>query len=394
MTSDLHQRLTSAFRARFGNLDGTCLARAPGRVNLIGEHTDYNGLAVFPMALDREVGIAFRPRRDAHITLTNLEDRFGSVSFDAGSDIQPDTAGSWGNYPRAAAQALWRETGALSGIEGVVGSTVPVAAGLSSSSALVVANAKALLHANGRTVEPGRLMDLLAAGERYVGLHGGGMDQAISLGGLAGHAVRIDFRPIRLTPVPIPPGWQFIVASTGVEAAKAAGAREAYNARVRECREALAGFASRFLPAAAPTDFAELLRRIEPEEALARASSVLSGVPLLRFRHVVSEGQRVNQAQVAMMQDDLPAFGALMRGSHLSLRDDYEVSSPELDRLVEVAEGAGAAGARLTGAGFGGCIVALATYRQAGEVIRALEAVSPLVIPAVPSAGASVSPWS
>src|SRR5512135_2252262 len=168
MTSDLHQRLTSAFRSRLGSLDGACLARAPGRVNLIGEHTDYNGLAVFPMALDREVGIAFRPRRDSRISLTNLEERFGSVSFDAAPDIPPDSAGSWGNYPRAAAQALWRETGALSGIEGVVGSTVPVAAGLSSSSALVVANAKALLHANGRTVEPRRLMDLLAAGERYV----------------------------------------------------------------------------------------------------------------------------------------------------------------------------------------------------------------------------------
>jgi galactokinase len=393
MTSELHQQLTSAFRARFGSLDGMCLARAPGRVNLIGEHTDYNGLAVFPMALDREVGIAFRARRDGHVSLTNLEDRFGVAAFDAGPDIKPDVAGAWGNYPRAATQALWRETGSLSGIEGVVGSTVPVAAGLSSSSALVVACAKALLHANGRTVEPRRLMDLLAAGEQYVGLHGGGMDQAISLGGLAGHALRIDFRPIRLTPVAIPSGWQFIVASTGVEAAKAAGAREAYNSRVRECREALAGFAGRFLADGPVADYGELLRRIAPDEALARAGAALSGVSLRRFRHVVSEGQRVDQAQAAMGRDDLPAFGALMRDSHASLRDDYEVSSPELDRLVEVAEGAGAAGARLTGAGFGGCIVALATHQQAGEVMGALEAVSPLVIPAVPSAGASVSPW-
>ena len=391
--SFLYQRLASAFATRFGGTAGLHIARAPGRVNLIGEHTDYNGLPVFPMALDREVAIAFRPRADRRVELHNLEDRFGPVAFEAGEEIPADTAGAWGNYPRAAAQALWREIGSLTGIEGVMGSTVPVAAGLSSSSALVVASAIALLEANGREIERKRLMGLLADGERYVGLQGGGMDQAISLGGLAGHALRIDFRPLRFTPVPMPADWRFIVASTGIEAAKAAGAREAYNARVRECREALARFAGRFVAGGPVGDFAELLRRIAPDEALALAPEALSGTPLRRFRHVVSEGGRVDEAQVAMERGDLAVFGRLMRASHASLRDDYEVSSRELDRLVGVAEGSGAAGARLTGAGFGGCIVALATRGQATAVQEALAAVSPLVLPAVPSDGASVIPW-
>ena len=345
------------------------------------------------MALDREVAIAFRQRTDRRVELHNLEDRFAPMAFEAAEDIPPDAAGAWGNYPRAAAQALWREIGPLTGIEGMLGSTVPVAAGLSSSSALVVASAIALLEASGRELERKRLMGLLAEGERYVGLQGGGMDQAISLGGVAGQALRIDFRPLRLTPVPLPADWQFMVASTGIEAAKAAGAREAYNARVLECREALARFAGRFVAGGPVSDYAELLRRVGADEVLALAPDALSGTPLRRFRHVVSEGRRVDEAQVAMERGDLVAFGGLMQASHASLRDDYDVSCEELDRLVLIAEESGAAGARLTGAGFGGCIVALATRAHAAVVHDALAAVSPLVLTAVPSGGASVIPW-
>jgi galactokinase len=191
----------------------------------------------------------------------------------------------------------------------------------------------------------------------------------------------------------MPADWRFIVASTGIEAAKAAGAREAYNARVRECREALTRFAGRFVAGGPVSDYADLLRRVGADEVLARAPDVLSGTLLHRFRHVVSEGRRVDAAQAAMERGDLAAFGGLMRASHASLRDDYEVSSSELDRLVGVAEGSGAAGARLTGAGFGGCIVALATRGQATGVQDALAAASPLVLPVVPSDGASIIPW-
>jgi len=388
-TSTLHANLRSAFSGRFGG--EARLARAPGRVNLIGEHTDYNGLPVLPMALDREAAIAFRPRPDRRVILHNLEARFDPVEFELAEAIPPDLPGAWGNYARAAGQALWSETGPLTGLEGVMGSTVPVAAGLSSSSALVVATAVALLNANGRSVEPYLLMEMLAAGERYVGVQGGGMDQAISLGGRAGHAVRIDFRPLRLTPIAIPDGWAFVVASTGIEAAKAAGAREGYNTRVAECREALSRFAATYMGGPAPNDYQELLGRIAPDEAVLLADGALSGDLLRRFRHVVSEGHRVDLAQAAMEQGDLAEFGRLMSASHRSLREDYAVSSDELDRLVYLAMGAGAAGARLTGAGFGGCIVALAEQHRVELVMAALSGISPLVIPAVPSAGAGMA---
>ena len=370
---------------------GVRVAHAPGRVNLIGEHTDYNGLPVFPMALNREVRISYRPRGDGQVLLRNAEARFAPVGFDLGPDIPAEPGGTWGNYVRAAAQILTREAGITRGIEGSVLSTVPVAAGLSSSSALVVATALALLDANDMALEPTRLMDLLARGERYVGVQGGGMDQAISLGGRAGHALRIDFRPtLRLTPVPVPPDWRFVVAESGVEAAKASGAREGYNSRVRECREALVLFSARWLQGPPCTDYAELGRRIDPEEALALAEESLTGIHLMRFRHVVSEGQRVDEAEAAMRAGDAVTFGRLMRASHTSLRDDYEVSSVELNRLVTTAEGAGALGARLTGAGFGGCAVALALAETAERVRTALQAVSPLVFVAEPGAGAGI----
>lgn len=368
------------------------VARAPGRVNLIGEHTDYNGLPVLPMALDRAVEIRFHPSLDGLVHLTNVEPHFAPVTFSVGDAIPPGPQGDWGNYLRAAAEILARECGITRGIVGMVESRVPVAAGLSSSSALVVATALALLDANGVTVPRERLMELLARGERYVGLEGGGMDQAISLGGRAGHAVRIDFRPaLALTAVPMPDDWRIVVAESGVPAAKAAGARAGYNSRVRECREALDQFAARWLEAPC-ADYQALLARMAPREALVRAEAMLAGKLLQRFRHVVSEGDRVTRAEAAMRAGDAAAFGALMRGSHASLRDDYAVSSTELDRLVAVAEAAGAAGARLTGAGFGGCIVALATTATVEGVVRTLEAVSPLVFVAVAGEGAAVEP--
>lgn len=349
------------------------VVRAPGRVNLIGEHTDYNGLPVLPMALDREIVLRYQARRDRRVVLTNADPRFPPQDFTLGADIPPEPAGAWGNYVRAAAQALWRETGPLAGIEGEVSSTLPTAAGLSSSSALVVASALALLDAAARDVPRPALMEMLARGERYVGLEGGGMDQAISLGGLAGHAMRIDFRPVlRLTPVPVPPGWRFIIAPSGVEAAKSAGARDAYNLRVRECRAALAAVAGHGLGVAPPADYRELLDRVPAPEALAVAEGLLEDTLLRRFRHVVTEAVRVDEAERALHDEDLERFGTLLDASHASLRDDFQVSIPALDELVVIAREGGAAGARLTGAGLGGCIVAVAEASRVEGVIEAL----------------------
>ncbi|OLC04576.1 MAG: hypothetical protein AUH45_02955 [Gemmatimonadetes bacterium 13_1_40CM_69_22] len=368
--------LGAAFARAFGapSPSPVHVVRAPGRVNLIGEHIDYCGLPVFPMAIRRSVRIAFHPRSDRETHLVNHDPRFAPSAFAVNESIPPAPAGDWGNYARAAAQALAQRFPDLRGVNALVDSDLPIAAGLSSSSALLVAMALAIMHANGVTVASLELMELLGRGERYVGTAGGGMDQAIILGARAGCASRIDFHPLRLTPTAVPADWQFIVAWSLVHAEKSGAARQAYNERTRQCDELL---------------------------EVAEGGATLSGVLSRRFRHVVTEGTRVRQAEAAMAAQDLATFGQLLDASHQSLRDDYEVSRPELDRLVELAREAGAAGARLTGAGFGGSIVVLCRAEHAPEIMAALGErfyaprgaagdVARHVFTAEPSAGAEV----
>ncbi len=347
------------------------VARAPGRVNLIGEHIDYCGLPVFPMAIGRSTRVAFQPRADREIRLLNSDPRFAPDTFTLTARIPPAPAGDWTNYARAAAQALVQRRLDLKGIDAVVDSDLPIAAGLSSSSALVVAAALAILHANGASVPPLELMDLLARGERYVGTAGGGMDHAIILGARTGCASRIDFHPLRLTPTPVPAGWQFIVAWSMVHAEKSGAAREGYNQRPGQADDARRLVATE-LGKPADTTYPALLAAASVDELLDVAQKPLTGVLARRFRHVVTEGTRVRHAEAAMAAGDFAAFGRLLDASHQSLRDDYEVSHPELDRLVELAREAGAAGARLTGAGFGGSIVALCSVERAPRVLEVL----------------------
>jgi len=369
---------------------------------LIGEHIDYCGLPVFPMALRQGVRITFHPRTDREVRLVNRDPRFAPCAFAVNGSIPPAPAGDWGNYARSAAQALAHRFPDLRGVDALVESDLPIAAGLSSSSALVVAMALAILHANGVSVPSLELMELLGKGERYVGTAGGGMDQAIILGAQAGCAARIDFHPLRLTPTAVPVDWQFLVAWSLVHAEKSGAARQAYNERTQQCDEARRCVATRL---GQPKDitYPALFAAAPVEELLEVAGerTTLSGVLARRFRHVVTEGTRVPQAQAAMAAGDFAAFGQLLDASHQSLRDDYEVSHPELDRLVELAREAGAAGARLTGAGFGGSIVALCRAERAPEVVAALrerfyaprgaaDDVGRHVFIAEPSAGAEV----
>ncbi len=376
------------------------VVRAPGRVNLIGEHIDYCGLPVFPMALRQSVRIAFHPRADQETRLVNRDPRFAPSAFAVSESIPPAPAGDWSNYARAAAQALAQRFPHLRGVDALVESDLPIAAGLSSSSALVVAMALAIMHANRVTVPSLELMDLLERGERYVGTAGGGMDQAIILGARAGCASRIEFHPLRLTPTPVPARWHFIVAWSLVHAEKSGAARQAYNERTQQCDEARRVVAARL---GQPEDitYPALLAAAPVEELLQVAGGTLSEVLSRRFRHVVTEGTRVRQAEAAMVARDFTAFGELLDASHQSLRDDYEVSHPELDRLVGLAREAGAAGARLTGAGFGGSIVALCRVERAPEVVAALrerfyaprgaaDGVGRHMFTAEPSAGAEV----
>lgn len=399
----MSERVLGLFQERFGGAP-THRARAPGRVNLIGEHTDYNDLPVFPMALQREVRVVLRPRDDARVRLFNEAAEFAPVEFELCPDIEPGPAGSWENYVKAPARELSRLHGIRRGFDGVLASDVPVASGLSSSSAVVNAVGLSLAGVNGLELDPLALAGIMAEAERYTGTRGGGMDQAVSLGARDGYAVRIDFAPLRLRHVPVPSDWRFVVADTGVRAEKSGPAQSAYNRRRAECEEALervrAEVSHRMTGRSAARGYPGLLGALGYDEALAVGTAVLEGNLLRRFRHVIGEARRVRDAQDAMAMADAATFGTLMDASHGSLRTDFHVSSAELDELVALAKEGGAAGARLTGAGFGGCIVALAVPSTVDDVLESLvtgyyapraltDDLDGRLFVAVPSAGAS-----
>jgi galactokinase len=364
--------MRTAFREHLGDPSDATVVRAPGRVNLIGDHTDYNGLPVFPVAIQRDMAVLFRPRADARVILHNTAPQFAPRDFTLAASIPPDSQGDWGNYLKAAGQALVGSFGDLNGVEGVVNGDVPVASGLSSSSALVVACGLALVVANRLSTTAEELSVLFARGERYVGAEIGGMDQAISLCGRRDTAFKIDFDPLRLAATPVPERWRFIVASSLVEAPKSGSARQVYNARTHECAEALKKVLDRAGVPDTVDNYSSLLRVLPLEEILATGEKSLAATLMQRFRHTVTEAVRVEDARAAMLRDDPVAFGGLMTSSHRSLRDDYEVSCPELDEIVEICLDNGALGARLTGAGLGGCAVALCDESATEPVLEAL----------------------
>jgi galactokinase len=364
--------LAESFVEHFGKRPEKYFIRAPGRVNLMGDHIDYNGLAVLPMAIQRGVTVLSAPRSDATIRVHNAAGELEARTFELGGAIEPYPPGDWGNYVKAAAQTLAEGYGVRRGFDAVVASDLPVASGLSSSSALVVACALALVTANDLVTPPLELMQRLADGERYVGLRGGAMDQAICLGARAHTATRVEFAPLRLTPQPIPEEWRFVVASSLVRADKSGRVRDIYNRRTEECREALAGVASHLGLADRVDSYGALLAARAGEELIGAAEEAVDPTLARRFRHVVTEAQRVERAEQAMAHADLAEFGRITSESHVSLRDDYEVSCPELDSLVEITVSAGAAGARVTGAGLGGCAAAVCHVEQADRILAAL----------------------
>ncbi|HSH74948.1 MAG TPA: galactokinase family protein, partial [Longimicrobiales bacterium] len=202
------------FEQRVG-VPPTLVARAPGRVNLLGEHTDYNDLPVLPMAIQRRVCVAIRPRSDGLVVLQNVDPRFSPVEFEILPGIPPHGAGHWGNYAKAPADELARRFRIRRGFEGILASDIPVAAGLSSSSAIVTAVGLALAHINEIGLEVRAFAELMAEAERrYTGTRGGSMDQTISLAASAGCATRLTFRPPTSQHVPVPREWRFIIADT------------------------------------------------------------------------------------------------------------------------------------------------------------------------------------
>jgi len=324
------------------------VVRAPGRVNLIGEHTDYNDGFVLPAAIDRSIAFAGRRRADRVVRVHSVD--FGaSVEFSL-DDIQKDDKNSWSNYIRGVSKYLEEDGHQLTGADMVFGGNVPREAGLSSSAAVEVGAAAFWKKLLGLGVDPVYLIKLARKAEnQFVGVPCGIMDQFISGLGRENHALFLDCRGLSYRHVPLRSDVKIVVCNSGV---KRALAQSEYEVRLKQCRQAVAQIASTGLAG-------KSLRDLAPEDIEA-ARPVLSDILYRRARHVVSENYRVLEAVKVLEAGDLGRFGQLMNASHESLRDDYEVSSKELDVLVELArKQPGVLGARMTGAGFGGCTVNL-----------------------------------
>ncbi len=359
------------------------IVRAPGRVNLIGEHTDYNEGFVLPAAIDLEIRIASVPTDDGRVELTRLDD--GDRDGFSIAEDRP-RGGSWLDYVAGTAWAL-RDAGLQPrGLRGVIASNLPANAGLSSSAAIELASAWAMLGDAARDIEPLELARICQRAENaYVGVQSGLMDQFAEACGTAGAALELDCRSLDWRAVPIPTDLELVVCHTG-SARRLDGS--AYNERRAQCEAAVA-----------------VLRRAEPAirslrdatlEQIAAAGDALDPVLRRRATHIVTENIRVAETVAALQADDRAALGRLFAAGHASLRDDFEISSPELDAMVEIAVGVPAVvAARMTGGGFGGCTVNLVEAGGAALLRTAVLAdypartgLLPMVLPVTAAPGA------
>jgi len=408
--------------------------RAPGRVNLIGEHTDYSGLPVLPVAIDRATIIVAAANAAREIEIHNADPAYPARRFRIERQIPPYAAPDWANYVKAAVQGVidyFAARGAgvarLGGATMALDSRVPPAAGVSSSAALTVASALAFMAVNALELAPLETAAMVARSEWYVGTRAGGMDQAASLLGRRDHALFIEFEPLRVRAVKMPAEAALLVADSREVADKSGKVRAEYNRRVVECAlgarilaralrfdgvrilgdvvrklgskfdresdrefdQVAANDLVRTLAASAPASLgADLVAAAGilevPREQLA-AELLGTGANrivldeqrplevLRRARHVLGETARVIHAAAALEAGRLDEMGALMNASHASLADDFECSTARLDAMVACARRGGALGARLTGAGFGGSIVALCRAADVARVTDALD---------------------
>jgi galactokinase len=360
------RRTADAVRARFRQSFGGAeprLYRAPGRVNLIGEHTDYNDGFVLPAAIDLAAWVAAAPRQDRVVRVDAVDlGRRAERSLD---EADPRPARDWSDYVFGVAFELERVGYRLRGADLVLTSDVPVGAGMSSSAALEVAVALALLDLAEIQLDPVEVAQLCQTAEnRFVGTRCGIMDQFASCRGRAGHALLLDCRSLEVRDVPIPANVVLLVCDSRVTHALADGA---YNERRAACESAVQALRRRRPDIRA-------LRDVTLAE-LERARDEIPEVVWRRCRHVVTENARVVSAIDVLAAGDLTALGALLRASHESLRDDYEVSCAELDFLVDVASRCdGVFGSRLMGGGFGGSTINLVRPDALDAVAAALGA--------------------
>ena len=365
--------LITHFRTQFGTAP-SFVARAPGRVNLIGEHTDYNGGFVLPMAIDRDVTFVGVPRTDRVVRVHSAN--FNQVSEFSLDKIERSHDHEWSNYVRGVADVLQKAGHTLHGFDAVMFGNVPIASGLSSSAATEMAtieafNAVGALHIDG--VREARFAQ--QAENQFVGVNCGIMDQFISSLGQQGQALFIDCRSLDYKLVPMPTGITVLVVDTQAPRTLAGSA---YNERRAQCEEAARIFG------------VELLRDVSVSD-FERRKGELTPLVAQRAAHIVYENQRVLDAVQALRNGAVATFGQLMNQSHDSLRDLYAVSSKELDAVVDIARAMpGVLGARMTGAGFGGCAIAFVETRHVATLQAAIEREYPIKTNRIPKVYACV----
>lgn len=325
--------------------------RAPGRVNLIGEHTDYNDGFVMPAAIAFQTITTAAPRQDRIVTARSAQ--FGDSAFFSLDEAEPRARGAWLDYVQGVAVMLQGAGYVLRGVDLSIDSTVPIGSGLSSSAALEVSTALAVATLSGHSIPRIEMARLCQQAEvKFVGLQCGIMDQFISLHGKASNAVLLDCRSMEHRDVPLPPQVSIVICNTMVKH-ELTGSE--YNARRRDCEQA-----AELLGVPSLRDVTWPQFQTEQDKLPERIRK--------RARHVIQEIERTQQAAEALARGDLDQFGRLMYASHQTLRDDYEVSCKELDLLVDLArEQPGVYGARMTGGGFGGCTVSLVDAARAED---------------------------
>lgn len=357
------EKLLSRFHKTFSLRKGIRLARAPGRVNLIGEHTDYNQGFVLPVAVDKEILMTANLRKDRKVILHSLNFK-GKVEFSL-DEIEFEEEDPWGNYPKGVFFQLQASGFKLKGLNGLYEGNIPLGGGLSSSAAIEVVTAVILKRLNELKIGPLEIIKLCQRAENeFVGVQCGIMDQFVSLLGKKNKALFLDCRTLKYELVPLNfEDVKIVIADTQV---KRDLVSSEYNLRRRECEEGVKFF-KKYLPGITS------LRDVSVR-AFEKHKDELSEVIMKRCKHVVYENERVVEAKEALSCGDLLKFGRLLNQSHQSLKEDYQVSCQELDLMVEIASRfRGALGSRMTGAGFGGCTISLVKKEVVEEFMRVIK---------------------
>lgn len=340
--------------------DAIKIVKAPGRVNLIGEHTDYNGGFVLPIAINYFTYIAFIPRNDRELHIIAKDFNNALVIINVDEPMQLDTVNSWSNYIRGVIQEMVQDDFALSGGNLLITGNVPIGAGLSSSASLEVATIRALTELSHQAMNPLEAALIGQAAENnFVGCKCGIMDQLISALGQDSSALLIDCENLTTRSVSIPTDWELLIVHSGV---KRGLVNSEYNQRRQQCETAAAYFGK------------ATLRGVNLEQLLA-AETQLDELSFRRARHVLTENVRTLLAADALVAGDMSTLAKAMAASHVSMRDDFNITTPSIDALVNIltVAGDGKAGVRMTGGGFGGCVVAIAPTKIIPQLMAAVE---------------------